>query len=67
MDHDYFAQPQESQAKLDQLRYRKIHILDEHMKKLVCSLSFKFELGSFRVTLFQGKDFAFGGVNSAAK
>ena len=52
IDTRYFAQPAESQAKIDKQRFRKIHMLSEHMRRMVCSLSFSFELGSLRLTLF---------------
>ena len=32
---------------------------------MVCSLSFSFELGSLRLTLFQGKDFNFKSADEA--
>ena len=59
LDVKYFEQPAESQVKIDQQRFRKIHVLSDQMKKMICSLSFSFELGSLRLALYCGKDFDF--------
>ena len=66
IDNKYFEQPAEGQAKAELQRYRKIHILGEQLRRMVCSLSFSFELGVFRVTLFSGKDFDFKSMQNTA-
>ena len=40
-------------------------MLSEQMRRMVCSLSFSFELGSLRLTLFQGNDFNFKSAEEA--
>ena len=56
---DYFAAEPESKSRTNGQLFRMIHAVTEQMRRMTCSLSFSFELGSLRITLFCGKDFEF--------